>query len=529
MKKGRFEMEQFSRRRLLQATTVGSGLILLPGLLEGCGSSSTKRSGTRNLDLAFFADMRTTDPDVFYDIEGLAISTSVYDGLLRYAPNSTKLEGALASDWAVSSDKKTYTFNLRPNLKFSDGSPLDSSAVEESFKRRTTVDQGPAYMLAGVKGYSTPDKRTFVVTLKEPVSDFLDLMASAWGPKVINPAVFRAHAADQAKSFLTTHAAGSGPFILTKFAPGQGYRLERNTHYWGKTPYMSAINISVTPDVSTQVLKLRGGSLDAILHGLPLATLSPLKSASGIRVPKFSSIGTTALYLNPYRPELASAETRRAVLAALDIPQIVREVYGDTAVIPPGAYPTPLLPSELAPIDYPNNANAVKGALPKGRKISIAYSPDSSGVTQRLAEVMQQNLVKAKVAASVQQVQLSEVFGYRDKPKAGPDILIGTPTPDAAAPAAWASIVWQSKGGLNFFNYSNSRVDAALQAAEQSQSSSTAKAAFGRAGRLATEDAAVAPIAQVDDVMAMQADLTGIEHVPAYPWTLNLAAISRRS
>lgn len=514
-------------------------LLLLLALLTACGSTkkkadtastSTASSGaaSRNavLHLAFYADMATVDPDVFYDIEGDAVTQSAYDGLLRYKADSTTLEGALAESWSVSDDRKRYTFKLRPNAKYSDGTAVTSTDVQKSFERRTKVNQGPAYMLADGARYETPDAHTLVVDLKKPVADFLDLMASTWGPKAINPKVLAAHPGDQAQKYLKTHAAGTGAFSLTSFKQGTGYTLVRNPYYWGKKPYFSRVQIAVLPDVSAQLLKLQRGDLDAILHGFPLANLDTVKADGNLAEHTFSSLGTSTLYLNFNRSALSDVKVRRAVVEGIDVEHLVPEVWGDTATIPAGAYPDPLLDSGKAPVDYPYDQRAIKAAVPKGLKLDVVYTPDSSGVQRRLADLIRQKLALVGVKANVHQVDLGVVFGYRDNVSKAADIYLSTPTPDGAHPDAWGRIVWYTKGGLNFFNYSNKGVDAALDAGLR-QSDEAATSDYGRAGKLATADWSVAPIAQVKDLVVTRADLKGVEHVPAYPWTLDLAALSK--
>ena len=476
--------------------------------------------------IAFYADMATADPDVFYDIEGDAVTLSVYDGLLRYKPASTTLTGALAQSWTTSKDRLRYTFNLRRNAKFSNGSKVTSMAVKTSFERRTKVNQGPAYMLADVARYLTPSPTTFVVVLKKPTADFLDLMASVWGPKVIDPKVLAAHRADAAQKYLKTHAAGTGPFTLTSFKQGAGYMLTRNPYYWGPKPYFARIEIAIAPDVSTQLLKLRRGDLDAILHGFPLANLDAVKADKKLAVNTFDSLGTMTLYLNFNRKPLRDRNVRRAVVQGMNVPELVKEVWGDTARVPANAYPSPLLTSSRARVAYPYDVAKIKAALPKGLKLDVVFTPDSSGVQRRLADLIRQKLALVGVTANVHQVELGAVFGYRDNVQKAADIYLSTPTPDAAHPDAWGRIVWYTKGGLNFFNYSNKAVDAALDAGLRA-SGSAAIANYARAGRLATADWSVTPIAQVRDVVVTRADLAGVQHVPAYPWTIDLGTLHR--
>lgn len=477
--------------------------------------------------VAFFADMTTVDPDVFYDIEGDAVMLSLYDGLLRYKADSTELEGALAESWEESSDGLTFTFELRPEAKFSDGTPVTSQAVQQSFERRTAVNQGPAYMLADVARYETPDENTFVIVLKQKVAGFLDLMASLWGPKVINPKVLDENAADKAQEFLKTKAAGTGPFTLETFRQGTGYTLARNPNYWGEAPYFAKAEISVTPDVSAQLLQLQRGDLDAIMHGFPLANLKSIQADDNLAIDTFDSLGTTTLYLNHNKPALSDVAVRRALIKGMDVPGLVEEVYGDTATVPENAYPSPLLSGGGAETDFEYDAEAAKQAIPDGLELDVVYTPDSSGVQRRLADLMRQKLALVGVKANIQQVELGTVFGYRDDVQKAADIYVSTPTPDGAHPDAWGRIVWYTKGGLNFFNYTNPGVDKALDAGLRA--GGTSQSDYAEAGRLALDDWSVVPIAQVQDVVVTRADLEGVEHVPAYPWTIDLARVSRKS
>lgn len=502
-------------------------------LLAGCTDGSTEpedgaATDDATLNLAFFADMATADPDIFYDIEGLAVMQSVYEGLLGYAPNSTDFEGVLAESWEVSDDGLTYTFTLREGLTFADGTALDSEAIKGSFERRTAVDQGPAYMLADVASYETPDPQTFVVNLEKSNSAFLHYLASAWSPKAVNPTILNEYGEDLAQDYLEEDSAGSGPYVIEEFSRGTGYTLERNDDYWGEEPYFSAVDIAVTPDVSSQILALQRGDLDLIAHGFPLANLETVLENENLSVEEFPSLGTTSLYLNPHKPALADPETREALIRAIDIPGLVQEVYGETAEVPANAYPTGLLDASLAPVDYTPSAEAAEAALSEIEgSLDIVYTPDSSGVQRRLADLTRQRLAAVGVEARPRQVQLGEVFGYREDVASAADIYVSTPAPDGAHPDTWGRIVWYTDGALNFFDYSNPDVDAALDRGLREPDVELATAAYAEAGELATEDWAVVPLAYVSDVVVARSDLTGVTHVPAYPWTVDVGALAR--
>src|SRR3954454_23968847 len=135
--------------------TSGIAPLAIAALLFAGTACSGKTNSPTN-DAAAAATVRTPlmsdppplDPDTFYQPEGLLIMTSTYQGLLQYAPGSTKIAPLLATKWDVSPDGLTYTFTLRDGVKFADGTPFDSAAAKASFQRRTDMAGGPAYMLA---------------------------------------------------------------------------------------------------------------------------------------------------------------------------------------------------------------------------------------------------------------------------------------------------------------------------------------------------------------------------------------------
>src|SRR5258708_21581169 len=223
------------RHRLTVALLVVMGLAL-----AGCGSASTNSASTSGggsntsdiLRAPYLASMSVPDPDIFYDLEGNSVLLSSYEGLLTYAPSSTKLIGALATSWTVSPDRLTYTFKIRSGVNFHDGSTLTSAAIKKSFERRLPVNQAPSYMLKPAAPRATPDPLTLVIKLKHPVDPFLSHLASSWGPTIIGPEAIVRHAgSDHGEKWLQTHDDGTGPYQLTPFERARPYTLTPFTGY----------------------------------------------------------------------------------------------------------------------------------------------------------------------------------------------------------------------------------------------------------------------------------------------------------
>jgi peptide/nickel transport system substrate-binding protein len=470
--------------------------------------------------------MSVPDPDIFYDIEGNNVILSTYNGLLTYAPNSSQIVGDLATTWSVSPDRLTYTFHLRPGVKFHDGSPLTSQAVVRSFQRRLAINQAPAYMLKPIASMTTPNPLTLVVKLKHPVYPFLDYLASSWGPKIIGPDALVAHAGtDHAQTWLKTHDDGTGPFELTQFARGRQYVLTRSPSYWGARPFFREVLIKITPDISTQQLELQSGGLDAILHSFPAANLSSL--SSNVHVDEFPSYLRLLLYVNTQKPPFNNPAVRAALRATINVPQLVSEAYSGTGTASTGPYPGALL-SQQPPLPYAANTPAaaagVKGASTKS--ITLAFTADESGVQRRVGELLQAALEAAGWQVAVKEVQLPQVYAYINNLNTAPDLLLQTNTPDAANPDTWARIVFYSSGGLNFLGFKDPKVDSML---DQAVSAPPAQATslYRQVGQEVINQNEIFFLGDIKNVFVLSKSLGGVQQIPAYPWTVTLATLTR--
>ncbi|MCU1691781.1 MAG: transporter substrate-binding protein [Frankiales bacterium] len=508
--------------------TRSAGLLAVLALAAACTSSPAATTAASSTDgtlhLAYLADMSVPDPDVFYDIEGNAVILSAYEGLVKYAPDSTTIVPSLATKYVVSPDGLTYTFTLRDGVTFHDGTPFDSAAVKASLERRTAVGNAPAYMLEPVKTIATPDPRTVVLTLKGVTSPFLDYLASSWGPKMISPKALTENAGtDHAQTWAKSHADGTGPYQLTGFSRGSTYTLTRFDGYWGEKAKSKQVDIRITPDMNAQILALRSGDQDVVLHSYPVAELPQAAEDPALEVERFGSFLQSMLYLNTQKAPFDDPAVRKALAGAIDRDEIVEEVYGEYGSPAKSTYPKGILDPALAPVSYPASTAKVPGSP----KVDFAYSADESGVQKRLAQLLQQKLVAAGFVVTVREVQPAQAYGFAADVQHAPSMMLQTNTPDAAHPDTWARILWGTGGGLNFFGYSNKTVDALLDQGRATTDKAAADALYGRAGQLLAADGAILFLADVEDTMVVRKDLTGLEHVPNYPWTLDLAKLSR--
>lgn len=506
-------------RRL--AAVLVSAAVLAAACSSSSSSTGSSAGGTTPgakvsdvVNLAFTADMQVPDPDIFYELEGNAVTTSVYEGLVRYKPDSTEIEPALAESYTVAPDGLSYTFKLRSGVTFHDGTPLDSTAAKGSFVRRTQVNSAPAYMLNDVAGYDTPDPLTFVVRLKQPVSAFLDYLAAPYGPKMVSAKVLADHAgSDFAQNWLKTHDGGTGPFQMTEFVPGDHYDLGRFDGYWATNAQISKIHISILPDISTQRLKLESGELSMILHGLSKDDVATFQGKKDFQVERFPALFKSLIFVNENKGPFKDQALRLALAQAVDKKSIVSDVYGDNATVSTQTVPAGELPTGLATddpkLDPSVLANLAK-ALPS-KKVDVGYSSDDAR-NQRVAELVGTELQAAGLNATVRGIPIAQVFDLPNHPDQAPDLLLTTVNPDAAHPDTWERIFYSTKGSLNWEQCSVPAADAAMDEGLHATDPAAIKAAYGKAGDLIVASGCFITIADVKEVVVARAGYTSWVH-----------------
>ncbi len=244
------------------------------------------------------------DPALVCDIADIGFVSGLYSTLLKHgekpvanAPagvkvsqeDPAKLEGYLAESWSVSEDGKTVTFKLRDGVKFASGNPVNGPAVAASLNRALKSGScGTYFVEAGQFGntqsITAPDDRTVVITLKaaEPL-----LLQALTVPTTSIVDVEAIKAAGGDDKWLSTHAAGSGPYVLDGYQPGVKAVFKANPAFFGTKPLESDVVVNFISDNATLLLQARNGQADVTL-GLSKAATASLaadKDLSVIAVP----------------------------------------------------------------------------------------------------------------------------------------------------------------------------------------------------------------------------------------------------
>jgi peptide/nickel transport system substrate-binding protein len=368
-------------RRLLGAAAA-SALMLGYGL-----SPALAATPKDTLVVAFaFDDIITMDPAEAFEISAGEVIGNSYDRLVRFDINDpSKLLGDIAKSWAVSPDGKTYSFELKPGLKFASGNGLTAEDVVYSLQRAVLLDKSPAFILTqfGFDKTNINDKikQTGPLTLtietdKSYAPSFVLNCLTANIAAVVDKKLVQSKevSGDMGYAWLKTNYAGSGPMKLREWRANEIVTLERNENYYGTKAPLARVIYRFAKESATQRLMLEKGDVDVARNLAPqdLAALAKNKEIKSTSVPK----GTVYyIGLNQKNPNLAKPEVREALKWLVDYAAIGDTIIKDIGVVHQNFMAVGLLgASKVNPykLDVTKaKALLTKAGLPNGFKVTI--------------------------------------------------------------------------------------------------------------------------------------------------------------
>ena len=306
----------------------------LAALLEACSSGTTSSNTTSSLQpmtMAVFQEPDTLDPAASGLITVGTISRCVFDSLIWSLPKgaSNAFYPALASSWEVSSDATSYTFHLRQDVKFHDGTAFDANAVKVTFDHivdPNTKSKGSAAALGPYKGTQVVDSHTAKVMFSAPNAAFMNVVA---GFSMLSPAALQKYGADFAKN-----PVGTGPFKFKEYVVGQHVTVERNPDYnWGPAPIrtgpplLSQITFRILSDPGARFNALQTGEIH-FAPNLNPQDVASVRSNSQYRVFQVASTGMPwNIMINAQRPPTDDINVRKALLYATDQQAIIKTLF----------------------------------------------------------------------------------------------------------------------------------------------------------------------------------------------------------
>ena len=395
------------------------------GLSLAAGAPALAETPADTLVEAFaMDDIISMDPGEAFELTTAEMTSNSYSLLVRLDMTDTsRVKGDLADSWTVSDDALSYTFKLKPGLKFASGNPITAEDVAWSFERAIKMDKSPAFILGqfGLNGDNVTEKAkavdatTFVFTVDKAYAPSFVLncltatVASVVDKKVVLDHVAAVTPSDEYKydndfgnGWLKTGYAGSGAYKMREWRANEVVVLERNDNYYGEKPKMARVIYRHMKESSGQRLALEAGDID-VARNLEPGDLDAIKNNPNLSTTRAPKGTVYYISLNQKNPNLAKPEVREAFKYLVDY-----DAIGDTLIRGIGEIHQTFLPKgvlgELDENPYKLDAAKAKELLAKAGLadgFTVTMDVRNTQPVTGIAESFQQSLAQAGVTMEI--------------------------------------------------------------------------------------------------------------------------------
>jgi peptide/nickel transport system substrate-binding protein len=327
-------------------------VVLVAAALGLAGSASGQDGKPAVFTVGYWQDIDSFNPTVGVTVAAYEAWNIQYATLTDKAAKDFSVQPGLAESWEGSEDGKTWTYKLRPNMKWSDGKPLTSEDIVYTVNRaRKDGWINHSAVVANLTA-SAPDPDTVVI--KSSVADpKLPTMDAYIVPKHI----YEKYDKKALRKYDGQDGVGSGPYVLEEFKKGQFARFKANPNFWRGKPPLDAVVIRNFNNADAMVAALRRGEIDAA-HSVPGAAFDRLQNEDGIETVEGNQGAFNEFAINggdglkKGHPALSDPKVRQAIAHAIDKQAIVDRVESGHATaadtISPSANPEwmPEVPAE---------------------------------------------------------------------------------------------------------------------------------------------------------------------------------------
>jgi peptide/nickel transport system substrate-binding protein len=506
----------------------GSGASGATPLSAASGSPAAEQlADVQELKVGISRNLVNGEHDFLYAHTNL----QVWEPLIRYDNNLVPQPG-LAEKWTLGDDGKSWTFQLKLGVNFSDGTPFNADAAIANIKRFRTVSGWPSIFLGGInyseiygdpEGIEKIDDTSFRLVYKEPRPLLPYSIANHYS------AMFSPKSFGESGDF-TGLPIGTGPYKLVDWKRDQYAELIRNEGYWGKKPTLTKISLKIYSDGNSRLSALKAGEVDALVElGAVLpAQARDLRNDPNFVVSAHASACSTNLGFNGAGGLFKDVRLRQAVGLAIDRNAFVRDLlYG---------YHTPAKGIMIAPnttffstdpaaaLGYdPTKAQALaKEALGGGRaKVTLAFSPPGEGITAlpypQIAAYLQATLKPLGLDIELKQ---QEAAALTDTLKQGSfDLTLANNCWATGDPNYILGRLLSSKATLNTTNnggYNNPKVDELLAQARVTIDPAAQKQRYFEIEKIAAQEFPIDPLFDQQTIIAARPWVKGLSQRIAY-------------
>lgn len=301
------------------------------------GVASLQAFAETQLKVRLVADPQTFDWNIAHTHMETVILKNIMEGLVEF-DKQMEVRPALAKSWAISPDKKTYTFKLKPGVTWSDGKPLTANDFVFSWKRLLDplTAASYAYILFDVEGaedfnarrlkdfsqvgVKALDASTIQIKLKKPISYFLQLF-TFWVMYPVRQDLVEKHGVNWSKPGLVPT---TGPFVPVEYKTGSHVLLKRNDRYHGKRPALDSVVLKIINEDTTALNLFRSGQLDFV-RPINFLEMGELAKTSAFREQPYYR--TCFININTRQYPFSLPKVRQAFAMAVDTSKIEKIMH----------------------------------------------------------------------------------------------------------------------------------------------------------------------------------------------------------
>ena len=511
--------------KIAAALVVPAVLAVVAGCSSGGTSSGSAAAGAPsssasggtpvaggNLVIARTADSQSMNNTTVFDNESIWVFEQIFQPLYTVSANGKSVVPELATGYTVSKDKKTYTFTLRPGVKFSSGQPMTSKDVVFSINQARAAKSGWGYIDTAIKSVTGPTPGTVVVSLKFP-----------WAPLLADLSLFAndivpANYGGKTEAAFYAAPVGTGPFKWDYWHKGQALKLVKNTFYWQPgLPYLNSVTWTDTPNDNTRQLQLKDG--EAQVDEFPAwSSVASLKSAPGVAMNLFNSTRTDYLAFNEKKAPFSDVHVRQAISLAIDRQAMVKAVLFGNGT-PANSFMPPQVPYYQASTPGPQyNVAQAKQAMaassvPKGFSTTLLIDSGNSDQAT-MASIIQSELKPVGITVKIE--QLDPNTANLDQQNLNYDMTFSYWTMDIPDPDELVTFaVDPGAGSKSFFtDYDNPTVVKDAHAAEQTLSTASRQSLYDTIQDDAASDAFMAFLYYSPYAYATTSNVHGFDVTP---------------
>jgi peptide/nickel transport system substrate-binding protein len=471
--------------------------------------ASAAWAAEKSIVIGLSSDTLFLDPHQQNETITNAITRHIYEPLVSYGTDGASLIPTLAERWEIAPDQLTWTFHLREDVQFSDGTPFTAEDVKFTFERvRNTIIKDH---VAAIDRIEVVNDRTVRIVTKVPTAVLLDNIQLL---KIMSKSYTEHVGEDE----VNLKPMGTGPYVCTEWIKEDHITLEPNENYWGAAPAISRVRFRPITNAATRTAALLTGEVD-LIEDIPVRDVDRMEKADGIKVLSRPGMRLIYLHIDGSReptPGMTGAanpmkdvRVRRAMSLGIDRETIVKVTMNDNG------YATGQMLLEgkrgfLKGLPLPEyNPDKAKELLKeagweKGFKVKLDAPNGRYPNDAQIAQAIASQLAKIGVEIDLMLHPKSTFFDYvRPGDKSS---LVMTGWSEECDTGAMANALFYTrgkdpaKGGSNRCYYSNAEYDSLIDEADRTADIAKRTELLEQSTRIILDDVGLIPLLFNQDI-----------------------------